>query len=329
MTRTTLRFSAFALLLGLTLSLFMGPGTTSASAQPIGADPPEAATGSPYFSALYDHPVPPGILDGTPRTFVVTGYSTSLSPSPDTAWPALLQNMLDQHAGGPGTYYIYNEARGSTPLADWLGICEQENYLIGGVIEQYVDPATHPDIKKGPVPPASVMLAQQSLQYVYDCNDRWNEIEVGFGDLPGPEDQAKIDVGGQAFAEYAEQFLAGGIDRVYIATHIYAFYPPFELYGERFGMARALDLQPGLFPGPELWEVTRSLFPAGFTSDQRHPDTEVAHAMALYWYLVLAGAQAKPAVMLPIAEVAGVPIPGVQMETLTPRIHVPLLLFSH
>lgn len=285
---------------------------------------PLAYSANPYFDSLYGHSVPDGILDGEPKTFVVTGYSTSLYPDQQNNWPIILQRMLDEHAGQEDVYYVYNVARGSSPLAIWTDICSTDNSLIEDVIQEFVDPANHPDIHKGTVPEASVMLAQQSLQYVFDCNDRFNEIEIGYGELPGTEDQAKVEQGANAIEYYASQFLGGGIERVYLATHIYGHpeYYQYELYGERFAMEQALNDVTGLYPGPEVWEVTKALWPDGFTGDQRHPDIEVAHAMALYWYIVLAGNDAKQEVMQPIADVAGVPIPtgGTPSPNPTPTV---------
>ena len=40
-----------------------------------------------HFPVLYDHQAPPGVLDGTPISFLVTGYSTSHTPG-DRPWPA-------------------------------------------------------------------------------------------------------------------------------------------------------------------------------------------------------------------------------------------------
>lgn len=259
-----------------------------------------AASGafSQYFATLYGHQAAAGILDGTEKTFLVTGYSTSFYPQ-GGSWPIILQQMLDEHTGGERVYHICSHTVWGTPIADWTDICGTGQH-INDAIAKYVAPGS--SIEAG-VPKASVMLAQQSVQWAFgNCSNKSEEIT-------GPDDEQRIAAGASAIVRYAQPFLDAGVDKVYLATHIYKTSLPLHLQGEYYAMERALDLLDGLCPGPELYEVTKSLWPAGFDADQVHPGPAVANAMALYWYIVLAGGEARVDVMQPVANAAGVSIP--------------------
>jgi hypothetical protein len=64
-----------------------------------------------------------------------------------------------------------------------------------------------------------------------------------------------------------------------------------------------------LYPGPELCEITKTQWPDGFASDLMHPGYEVRHTMALYWYAVIAGEDAREDIMGPVADSAGISVP--------------------
>ena len=163
-----------------------------------------------HFPVLYDHQAPPGVLDGTPISFLVTGYSTSHTPG-DRPWPAILQEMLNSHAGNESTYFVFKHTVGGTPIARWTNICGTGSH-IRDAISFYIDPATK--ISEG-VPKPTIMLAQQSLQWALgDCKDRKTSIK-------GPDDTARINLGASAIRLYANSFLDAGIDKVYMAMHIY------------------------------------------------------------------------------------------------------------
>lgn len=253
---------------------------------------------SQYLGNIYQHQAEAGILDGTRKTFLVTGYSTSYRPS-GGAWPSIFQSMLDQHAGNSNTYYVRGHMVGGTPIAKWTTLCGDGKHITNA-ITKYVNPGT----SISGMPKATIMLAQQSLQWAFgDCDDRR-------GGITGPNDSVKIKRGSDAIELYTKPFITAGIKKVYMATHIYKTGSyPMNLCGEKYAMARALDQVDGLFPGPELCEVTQTLYPEGFAEDRVHPETEVAHAMALYWYMVIAGEAAQQNIMDPIAKKAGVIIP--------------------
>ena len=256
-----------------------------------------------YFDALYGYPARSGILDGTEKTFLVTGYSTSHRPN-RRPWPTIFQEMLDAHAGNSSTYHVVRHTVSGTPIAKWMGTCGS-----GGHVEEALDDYVDPGRRLGQgMPSATIMLAQQSLQWAFgDCQDRFVTIESA-------NDQTKIDMGTAAIQEYVNAFIGGGIEEVYMATHIYKTGYPTNLCGESYALSEALGTMDNFYPGPELCEITGTLFPAGFDSDRVHPGPPVANAMALYWYLVIAGEQAKPEVYEPIALEAGISVP-VQTNT--------------
>ena len=262
-----------------------------------------------YFDALYDYPARPGILDGSQKTFLVTGYSTSHRPN-RRPWPTIFQEMLNAHAGNASTYHVVRHTVSGTPIAKWMGTCGA-----GGHVDDALDDYVEPGKKLGQgIPQATVMLAQQSLQWAFgDCRDRFLTIE-------GPADQARIAQGADAIVDYVNAFFDGGIEEVYMATHIYKTGYPAHLCDEEYALAEALGRVDNFYPGPELCYITGTLFPAGFDADRVHPGPPVANAMALYWYLIIAGEEAKPEVYEPIAVEAGIAVP---VQTSTEEIGVP------
>ena len=251
-----------------------------------------------YFDSLYEHPARSGILDGSEKTFLVTGYSTSHRPN-RRPWPTIFQEMLDAHAGNGSTYHVVRHTVSGTPIAKWMGTCGSGGH-VEDALDDYVEPGKR--LEQG-VPNATVMLAQQSLQWSFgDCRDRYLTIESA-------ADQAKIEQGAEAIRDYVNAFFDGGIEEVYMATHIYKTGYPTNLCGESLALTEALGNLDNFYPGPELCEITGTLFPSGFDADRVHPGAPVANAMALYWYLVIAGEQAKPDVYEPIAREAGISIP--------------------
>lgn len=251
-----------------------------------------------YFDVLYDHPARQGILDGQEKTFLVTGYSTSHRPN-RRPWPTIFGEMLDAHAGNGSTYHVVSHTVSGTPIAKWMGTCGAGGD-VADALANYVNPGNR--LEQG-VPAASIMLAQQSLQWAFgNCQDRFISIESA-------SDTQKIQQGVNAIQEYMNAFFDGGIAEVYMATHIFKEGYPTNLCGERYALEEALGSLDNFYPGPELCEITGSLFPEGYHSDRVHPDNEVANAMALYWYLVIAGEAAKPAVYEPVAQEAGISVP--------------------
>lgn len=262
----------------------------------------------PFFQSLYGHPVPDGVLDGNRKTFLVNGFSTSGFPFPEDAWPAVLQRMLDDHTGvtdpSQRIYHVFVHAVGRSPIPMWSIqqgdlACGDES-LIQDSLEWYVNPGSK---LENNAPPATIVLAQQSLQWAFDCADRWVGIQ-------GPDDLERIEHGYEEIEYFARQFFAGGIQTMYLTTHIYQRHDmAVPLYNEREALELALDRIEALRPGPDMWDAAKPLWPEGYWSDQRHPDKPLATMMGIYWYLVLAGADAKPEIVEKYASTSPLPIP--------------------
>ena len=65
---------------------------------------------------------PASVLDGTEKSVVIVGYSTSY------AWPEMLQDMLDEHAGDDRLYHVLNAVVGGSPVSRWIGDPTREDY---------------------------------------------------------------------------------------------------------------------------------------------------------------------------------------------------------
>ena len=65
-----------------------------------------ACTQPPPSKAPLEETAVAGPLDGGEKSFLVVGYSTSY------AWPDMLQEMLDRHAGGERVYHMLNAVVG-------------------------------------------------------------------------------------------------------------------------------------------------------------------------------------------------------------------------
>ena len=249
-----------------------------------------------HFNNLYNHTAPASVLDGSVKSFLVTGYSTSHTPN-DRPWPLILQEMLNLHAGNDTSYFVFKHTVSSTPIAKWTDICGTGSHIQDAIFD-YINPGSQ--IPQG-IPIPTIMLAQQSLQWAFgDCDDRYTNIE-------SPGDTARINKAVDAIQLYTNSFLNAGIDNVYMATHIYKTGDyPLNLYGERWGLAKAIEETDNLLPGPELFTISKQLFPDGFADDKVHPGPEVATMMAVYWYLVLAAENADMQMAQDYATSAGV-----------------------
>ena len=218
-----------------------------------------------------------GVLNGEEKSFVVIGYSTSFQ------WPDILQNMLDEHAGGPGVYKVHNASVGSSPVATWLGklAAEDREKTFGKMAQDFFVPG---EGLAGGVKP-SVALLQQSLQWIYA------ERDAG---IRSAEDAERIEQGADAFFELAEQVHGLGVETVYLATHIYKAPMEPEIGNERFALDALLERgSPFIRRGPELWGPTKKEYPEAYAKDKLHPNVIGARMMAVGWYRILAGEDAK------------------------------------
>lgn len=220
------------------------------------------------------------VLDGSERSFVLVGYSTSY------AWPAMLQEMLDEHAGGRRTYHLLNAVVGGSPVGRWIADPSSKDY-------QDTYAAMRSDFfgddarLRGDAPPPTVAILQQSLQ-------RTPTPETRLGPVTTVDDAHGIGVGADALLRLVDQLRADGIEQTFVAMHIYKEgYEP-EVGNERFALeallARGHDY---VRRGPDVWSLTISEHPGAFTEDRLHPNERGAKIMAEAWYRTLAGEHAQ------------------------------------
>ena len=220
------------------------------------------------------------LLDGSPKSFVVVGYSTSY------AWPAMLQEMLDEHSGGERVYHVLNSVIGGSPVGRWIAPKESTDYqdTYGAMEEDFF----RPDARlRGEAPEPSVAIVQQSLQ-------RTPTPATRLGPVTSATDDEGIEVGADALERLVMQLRNDGVERVYIGMHIYkeGFEP--EVGNERFALDRLLDRgHESLLAGPDVWSLTISEHPDAFTDDRLHPNERGSKIMAEAWYRSLAGDDAR------------------------------------
>jgi hypothetical protein len=268
-----------------------------------------------YFDSLYYHPAPKGILDSKKKTFLWLGYSTSRYPQNGKGCINLFQEMLNKHAGNENTYKVFAVLWFGHELAQWMGdICGdvdnkvEDNAQMDGAIAGYIKPGN----KLGDWPPASVMITQNSIGRCFgDCSDRVHGIRDSL-------DFERIDMGAKAFAAYARYFLNAGVDRVYIGTHIWwessaGSNPWTDIWLERYALSKAMDMDSRIY-GVESCPITHLLYDKDkadgefgdyYSGDRIHPGQPVAWAMALEYYLTIAGEDARESIIKEAVQAAG------------------------
>jgi len=202
------------------------------------------------------------ILDDTPKTLVVNGYSTS------NLWPAILQQRLDDYFGGQRVIEVVEAIKGGTPIAKWIDV------ETGQRKGPWLD-ILQPELQRaGPV----IALAQQSLQWVFDPNDRKEGIRDEF-------DTERIEQGADAIETYVNALLEDGADLVLFATHIYKYTMEPEIHNEIYALDEALSRCIFLLErGPDVWTPTEQAWPEAFAADLVHPNEQGAELMATHWF---------------------------------------------
>jgi len=220
-------------------------------------------------------------LDGTEKSIVVVGYSTSY------VWPYMLQDMLDAHAGGERIYHVLNAVVGGAPVAHWSAEYGTKEYerTFGAMVADFFGPEARlrddaPDPAKG----GSIAIAQQSLQLTRD--DR--------GPVKTEYDMVGAEMGADEMQTMSLRLKGLGLDRIYIAMHIYKKPVEPEVGNERIALIRLLSRGiEGIKPGPDLWSATKDCFPECFIDDELHPNDLGYKIMAEHWYRTLAGADVR------------------------------------
>jgi len=221
------------------------------------------------------------LLDGAEKSFVIVGDSTSY------AWPQMLQEMLDEHSGGERRHHVLNAVVGGSPVSRWIAEPESDDYddTFGAMLRDFFGPDAR---LRGDAPEPSVALCQQSLQF----------IGTRRGPIPSADNAKGIRIGADALEKLAVRLREQGIERVYVATHIYKEPVEPEVGNERLALSALLDRgHDFVFEGPDLWTPTRDAHPDAFSEDGIHPDQLGMKIMAEHWYRTLAGGDARQEVI--------------------------------
>ena len=137
---------------------------------------------------------------------------------------------------------------------------------------------------RGTVPEPTIALCQQSLQLT----------GARLGPVNSVDDAEGIRIGADALEKLATALHRKGIEKVYVAMHIYKQgYEP-QVGNERFAL-KAL-LQRGhdfVFEGPDVWSMTIAEHPRAFAEDGLHPNARGMKLMAEGWYRTVAGGDAR------------------------------------
>lgn len=223
----------------------------------------------------------PRWLDGKEKSFLINGYSTSY------AWPEMLQDMLDEHAGGERVYHVLNSVIGGSPVETWIGDPGSEGY------ERTVTPmlrdffGENPRLR-GDAPLPTIALCQQSLQFTYDLR----------GPVKNIQDEQGITIGADAIEKLALRLHEFGIEDVIIGMHIYKKPVEPEVGNERFALKALLRRgHDFIHEGPDTWSLTIGAFPDAYSDDELHPNESGMKIMAEAWYRTLAGDDAKQEVI--------------------------------
>ena len=239
-----------------------------------------ACAPAPPAEAGVDAEDKPPLLDGTPGSLLVIGYSTSF------AWPTMLQEMLDEHTGGERVYTVLNAVVGGSPVGRWIADPSSEDYqdTYGAMLRDFLGPDPR---LLGEAPAPTIALLQQSLQ-------RTPTRETRLGPVTSADDHEGIRIGADALERLAGQLRADGIERSVIAMHIYkeGFEP--EVGNERLALDALLRRgHAWVDAGPDVWSPTIRAYPEAFAEDGLHPNELGSKIMAEGWYRVLAGASAR------------------------------------
>ncbi len=217
------------------------------------------------------------VLGGDTRSILVNGYSTSY------AWPEMLQDMLDAHAGGQRKYFVVNSVIGGAPVETWIAATGSQDHTrtIVALERDFLGPDPR---LLGDAPRPTIVICQQSLQLTGDQR----------GPVKAAHDMAGAELGADALEALGKRLHAYGMERVYIATHIYKKPVEPEVGNERVALARLLSRGiEYIEAGPDVWEPTRRAYPGCFEDDGLHPNEGGMKIMAEGWYRTLAGEDAR------------------------------------
>jgi len=208
-------------------------------------------------------------LRARPATFVVVGDASSF------AWPALLQDLLDVHAGKPALYRVENGAVELGPTR-----AEGEHAAPFRVLAQAGLAALKTDESEEP----RTALCVVSLRGI--CDER--------GPVKSENDMVGAEMGADALERLAVALHESGIERVAFATPLFAAGAEPELGLEHVAIERLLSRGHAfVVAGPDLFSASRHYFPDAYAEDKVHPNQFGTKLVAEEWFRWLAGPDAR------------------------------------
>lgn len=211
-------------------------------------------------------------LTGARSSFVVLGDVRSF------VWPALLQEMLDRHAGTQDTYRVMNASAPTAGVAAWT---ESGSESLRARLEREIH---HLPGKAGP----STALCLVSLG--------------GIGDERGPvkseHDMVGAEMGANALERLALELHQSGIERVVFATPVYSESGGAELSLEHVAIERVLARGHSFIEaGPDLFRASKRYYPDAYLEGGEEPNEFGQKLLAEEWYRWLAGPEAREEVV--------------------------------
>ncbi|MCH8253381.1 MAG: hypothetical protein IID36_13115 [Planctomycetes bacterium] len=217
------------------------------------------------------------LLDGKEKSFLIVGYSTSY------AWPDMLQDMLDEHAGDTRVYHVLNAVVGGSPVETWIAEPGSDDYkkTVGAMLTDYFGADAR---LRGDAPQPAVALCQTSLQFT----------RTQRGPISSANDRTGIEIGADAMEKLAKRLNGHGIEQVRFGMHIYKKPIEPEVGNERLALAALLERgHDFIFEGPDVWTPTKAAYPDAFDDDGVHPNARGMKIMAEAWYRDVAGSEAR------------------------------------
>ena len=220
------------------------------------------------------------VLDGREQSFVVVGSSGSY------VWPQMLQDMLDEHVGGR-VYHVNNASVSSSPVSNWTAEVGTQDYesTFGTMLRDYFGDEAR---LRSLAPSPSIALCQVTLQGTVSHR----------GPVSSMVDKDGIRIGADALERLGTMLHEHGVERVYMAMHMYkdGFEP--HVGNERLALRALLDREHDfVFEGPDVWSATIAEFPHAFGEDRQHLSERGMKIVAEAWYRTLAGSQASQAII--------------------------------
>ena len=210
-------------------------------------------------------------LSGAPSSFVVLGDVRSF------VWPALLQQMLDRHAGRPDTYRVMNASAPAAGIAAWTATEDRSPIA-----------RLERDVASGGTSGPKTALCLVSLS--------------GIGDERGPvkseHDMVGAEMGANALERLALELHRAGIERVVFATPVYTASGGAELSLEHVAIERVLARGHAFVEaGPDVFRASKRYYPDAYLEGGEEPNEFGQKLLAEEWYRWLAGPEAREEVV--------------------------------